>query len=170
MRCRWLSRETQDSLLTAFAGKLLALAGPLDPSTIAFKHICSPQTHPIAATTTAGATSGGSSDAASLTTMIAAALQLMSDYLVDPDVVVIKSAQFTLRNLIPTQLGQDALTLLSPVTQSYLQVQTCSRTVCARAIPIDWNMSPWHQSVYPEAATLNAIRASMHVIHAAACA
>ena len=54
--------------------------------------------------------------------MMVAALQLMADYLVDPDVLVIKSVQFTLRHLLGTQLGRDALAQLNPVTQSYLQV------------------------------------------------
>jgi hypothetical protein len=52
-----------------------------------------------------------------------AALQLMADYLVDPDVLTIRSVQFTLRHLLSSQLGREALSQLDAVTQSYLQVR-----------------------------------------------
>lgn len=51
-----------------------------------------------------------------------AALQLMADHLVDPDVRTIRSVQFTLRHLLSCQLGREALSQLDAVTQSYLQV------------------------------------------------
>ncbi len=57
-----------------------------------------------------------------LLTMMVAALPLMADYLVDPDVLTIKTAQFTLRNLLCSQLGRDALAQLDGITQGYLQV------------------------------------------------
>ena len=60
--------------------------------------------------------------------MMVAALQLMADYLVDPDVLVIRSVQFTLRNLLATQLGRDAFAQLDAVTQGYLQV--CAAAFC----------------------------------------
>ena len=69
--------------------------------------------------------------------MMATALRLMADFLVDPDVVVIKSAQFTLRHLLATQLGQDALSQLQPVSQGYLQVKletTLSASFCGQQI------------------------------------
>ena len=129
--CRWLSGDTQDTTLTAFTGELLALAGPLDSSAIAFKMACSPQTQPTLKAPDPSdctpAPSSGSSDGASLTAMMATALRLMADFLVDPDVVVIKSAQFTLRHLLATQLGQDALCQLDPVIQGYLQVTFTQR-------------------------------------------
>lgn len=50
------------------------------------------------------------------------ALQLMADYLVDPDVRTIRSVQFTLRHLLSSQHGRDAFLQLDAVTQSYLQV------------------------------------------------
>ncbi len=52
-----------------------------------------------------------------------AALQLMADYLVDPDVRTIKSVQFTLRHLLSSERGREALSQLDAVTQSYLQVR-----------------------------------------------
>ena len=115
----------QDSLLTAFTGELLALAGPLDFSAIALKPSCLPETGSALSApihTADRANPGKFSDATTLTTMMAAALQLMADYLVDTDVLVIKSAQFTLRHLMSTQQGQDAFSLLRPETQGYLQV------------------------------------------------
>ena len=54
--------------------------------------------------------------------MIVAALQLMADYLIDPDVLTIKSMQFTLRQLLGSQLARAALLQLDGVTQGYLQV------------------------------------------------
>lgn len=121
--CRWLSGESQDSAVAAFAGELLALAGPLDPSAIAFKPACAPHTytHHLSGSRQQ-ATVQDSSASSSLPTMLVAALQLMADYLVDPDVPVIRSAQFTLRNLLATDLGREAFALLDPVTQGYLQV------------------------------------------------
>ena len=124
--CRQLSGETQDTTLTAFTGELLALAGPLDSSAIAFQHACSPEAHPAFTAPGPSYTTPGSPEGASLTAMMAAALRLMADFLVNPDVVVIKSAQFTLRHLLATQLGQDALAQLDPVTQGYLQVTLMS--------------------------------------------
>lgn len=124
--CRWLSGESQDSAVAAFAGELLALAGPLDPSAIAFKPACAPHTYTRHASGSEqqAAVQGSSSSSASssLTTMLVAALQLMADYLVDPDVLVIRSAQFTLRNLLGTDMGRQAFDQLDPVTQGYLQV------------------------------------------------
>ena len=60
---------------------------------------------------------------ATLTTVMVAALQLMADYLVDPDVRTIRSVQFTLRHLLSSERGREALSQLDAVTQSYLQVR-----------------------------------------------
>ena len=54
--------------------------------------------------------------------MLVVALQLMADYLVDHHVVTIKSVQFTLRHLLASPMGRDALAQLDGVTQGYLQV------------------------------------------------
>lgn len=112
--------------MAAFAGELLALAGPLDPSAIAFKPACAPHTytHQVSGSGQQAAVqdSSSSSGSSSLSTMLVAALQLMADYLVDPDVLVIRSAQFTLRNLLGTDLGRQAFEHLDPITQGYLQV------------------------------------------------
>ena len=114
--------------MAAFAGELLALAGPLDPSAIAFKPACAPHTctHQLSGSRQQ-ATVQDSSGSSSLPIMLVAALQLMADYLVDPDVLVIRSAQFTLRHLLGTDLGREAFTQLDPVAQGYLQVcpSTC---------------------------------------------
>lgn len=109
--------------MAAFAGELLALAGPLDPSAIAFKPACAPHTytHHLSASRQQAAVQD-STLSSSLPTMLAAALQLVADYLVDPDVLVIRSAQFTLRNLLGTDLGREAFAQLEAVTQGYLQV------------------------------------------------
>ena len=136
---RWFSGETQDSSLAAFAGELLALAGPLDPSAIAFNPACAPQTHQLSNNSNQAAAEqdSSSSRARSLLTMMIAALQLMADYLVDPDVLVIRSVQFTLRNLLATQLGRDAFAQLDAVTQGYLQVciPTCCLSVANLTVP-----------------------------------
>lgn len=109
--------------MAAFAGELLALAGPLDPSAIAFKPACAPHTYTrhLSGSSQPPSVQDGSASS-SLLTMLVAALQLMADYLVDPDVLVIRSAQFTLRNLLGTDLGRQAFMQLDPVTQGYLQV------------------------------------------------
>lgn len=121
-----MSGETQDGALAAFAGELLALAGPLDPSAIAFKPACAPQPKQAPATNQLPAIQdsvAGKGDASTaLSTMMVAALQLMADYLIDADVVIIKSVQFTLRQLLGTQLARAALLQLDGVTQGYLQV------------------------------------------------
>ena len=117
---RWLSGENQDSALAAFAGELLGLAGPVDSSAIAFKPTCAPHT-PQLTPNQQPATEQDTARGTNLSTMMVAALQLMANYL-DSDVVVIKSVQFTLRNLLATQLGRDAFAQLDDVTQGYLQV------------------------------------------------
>lgn len=61
-----------------------------------------------------------------------AGLQLMADYVIDSDVVVIKSAQFTLRHLLATAAGKDAFSHLDSVTQSYLQVSYAASAVQIR--------------------------------------
>lgn len=109
--------------MAAFAGELLALAGPLDPSAIAFKPACAPHTYthqPPGSKQQAAVQD--SSASSSMPAMLVAALQLMADYLVDPDVLVIRSAQFSLRNLLGTDLGREAFAQLDPVTQGYLRV------------------------------------------------
>ena len=109
--------------MAAFAGELLALAGPLDPSAIAFKPACAPHTYtqPLSGSKQPAAVQD-SLASSSLSTMLVAALQLMADYLVDPDVLVIRSAQFTLRNLLGTELGRETFGQVDAVTQGYLQV------------------------------------------------
>lgn len=110
--------------MAAFAGELLALAGPLDPADIAFKPACAPHTytHHRPASKQQAVVQDSSIASSSLSTMLVAALQLMADYLVDPDVLVIRSAQFTLRHLLGTDLGRQAFEHLDPITQAYLQV------------------------------------------------
>ena len=109
--------------MAAFAGELLALAGPLDTSAIAFKPSCAPHAHTHHLSSSRQQAAGQDSSASSsLPAMLVAALQLMADYLVDPEVLVIRSAQFTLRNLLGTGLGREAFAQLDPVTQGYLQV------------------------------------------------
>lgn len=102
------------------------MAGPLDPSAIAFKPACAPQPKQAPATNQVPAVqdgAAGKADAGSaLSTMMVAALHLMADYLIDADVVTIKSVQFTLRQLLGSDLGKAALLRLDGVTQGYLQV------------------------------------------------
>ena len=129
--------------MAAFAGELLALPGPLDPSAIAFKPACAPHTytHHVSGSGQQAAVQDSSSTGSnsSLSTMLVAALQLMADYLVDPDVLVIRSAQFTLRNLLGTDLGRQAFDHLEPVTQGYLQV----------CLPAYLALLPWQVGVVP---------------------
>lgn len=105
------------------------MAGPLDHSAIAFKPACAPQPKQAPATNHSGthqdstAARGPNQTGATLTTVMVAALQLMADYLVDPDVRTIKSVQFTLRHLLSSERGREALSQLDAVTQSYLQVR-----------------------------------------------
>ena len=123
--CRWLSTETQDKALAAFAGELLALAGAWDSSAIALKPLCTAHFKlPSAAVEFSPPDSNNSTarGRSAFMSMMVAGLQLMADYLVDPDVLVIKSAQFTLRLLLATAAGKEALSHVDPVAQSYLQV------------------------------------------------
>ena len=66
--------------------------------------------------------SNDKADRSGLVTTMIAGLRLMVDYLVDPDVLVIKSTQFTLRLLLATPSAKAALEHIDPATQSYLQV------------------------------------------------
>lgn len=121
-----MSVESNDRGLAAFAGELLALAGAWEPSTIALKPICTSQaTSPFVSPPahTGGSSCNDKRDRSALVNMILAGLRLMADYLVDPDVLVIKSTQFTLRRLLATPVGRTALEQLDSVTQSYLQVR-----------------------------------------------
>ena len=59
----------------------------------------------------------------SLHAMLVAALALLVEYLVDEDVAVIRSAQYTLRQLLTLPEGAEALRALDPVSQSYIQVR-----------------------------------------------
>ena len=123
--------ESNDRALAAFAGELLALAGAWEPSTIALKPICTSQATPFPGTPpthTYGSSSNDKGDDSALVTMIVAGLRLMADYLVDPDVLVIKSTQFTLRRLLATPGGRTALEQLDLVTQSHLQVRQPAQT------------------------------------------
>lgn len=145
--------------LQEFAGELLALAGPLDPSAIAFDPAAafssaapSPGAAPGAAsgssgsggrtqgggTQTPAATQGGRSARPGRRTQSspggrggngssgsggtwAAALALLADYLVDESVEVIRTAQYTLRLLLATAEGQEALQQLDPALRPYLE-------------------------------------------------
>ena len=123
--CRWLSTETQDKALAAFAGELLALAGAWESSAIALKPFCIAHFQQPSAIVEILPPDSNKSTAparSAFITMMVAGLQLMADYLVDPDVLVIKSAQFTLRLLLATAAGKEALSHVDPVARSYLQV------------------------------------------------
>lgn len=144
--------------LQEFAGELLALAGPLDPSAIAFDPAAAfssaaapgPAAPGVAAGASGGggrsqcreatpgsqggkggragsagrarpASAGGGSGAAGGGTW-AAALALLGDYLVDESVEVIRTAQYTLRLLLATPEGQEALGALDSGLRPYLEV------------------------------------------------
>ena len=110
---RWVSTDGHDRALAAFAGELLALAGAWDPSAIALKPLYAassklPSTEQ-SDVSSAGSSTGSAGDTTAYVSMVVAGLQLMATYLVDAEVLVIKSAQFTLRHLLATAAGREAL-------------------------------------------------------------
>lgn len=108
--------------MAALTGELLALAGAWDPAAIALKPLCFAHARqPVAVQPSDGSITPGHGSA--YINMITAGLRLMADYLVDIDVLVIKSAQFTLRHLLATAAGKEAFDQLDPMTKGYLQVQ-----------------------------------------------
>lgn len=146
-----------------FAGELLALAGPLHPSAIAFDPAAafSPAQQGAAASVLPAGTSDSGGGGVSRTQgrsqatqtpagggaagagrggrpkgspagkagagggsgggTWAAALQLLSDYLVDESVEVIRTAQKTLRLLLATPEGREALQQCGPALRPYLE-------------------------------------------------
>ena len=140
-----------------FAGELLALAGPLEPSAIAFDPAAAfSSAHQGASSASAaaavgagasigrtqgtqnapaeGGSKGGKGGRAraspagkaagggtSSTATWVVALQLLGDYLVDESVEVIRSAQYTLRLLLATPEGLEALQRLDPGLRPYLE-------------------------------------------------
>ncbi|BDA48015.1 Serine-protein kinase ATM [Coccomyxa sp. Obi] len=126
----WLARDLGNSNLAAFAGKLLALVGPLEPHVIAFSIPSQAATSSAAVDRTPSAQNdrssrGGAraaSKADSLQMILAEALQLLIVYLVDEDVPFIQTAHVTLRQLLSTPQGLAALQQLEPLQQSYIQI------------------------------------------------
>lgn len=148
----------QSAALQEFAGELLALAGPLDPSAIAFDPAsafssAAPSPGAAAAVASGSGSSGGRTQGGGTQTPAptqggrsgrpgrrsqgspggrggggsgsggtwAAALALLADYLVDESVEVIRTAQYTLRLLLSTPEGQEALQQLDPALRPYLE-------------------------------------------------
>lgn len=135
--CRQLGQELGLASLTAFAGMLLALFGPLEPTTVAFTLPGSPAQLPAAASSQGcQGVSGGSHSsradkadhkasvpgAASVQAMLVTAMGMMADYLVDEDVGVIRVTHNTLLHLLTTEVGQAALGAVPDIRQSHLKV------------------------------------------------
>ena len=147
---RWVSTDGHDKALAAFAGELLALAGAWEPSAISLKPLCAassklPSTEQSEATP-AGSSTGSAGNTSAYVSMVVASLQLMATYLVDPEVLVIKSAQFTLRHLLASAAGKEALAHLDPVTQSYLQVHALLRVVSPSVTNMFMTVSSAHSA------------------------
>ena len=143
----------RSATLQEFAGELLALAGPLDPSAIAFDPAsafssAAPSPGAAAAVASGSGSSGGGTQTPAPTqggrsgrpgrrsqgspggrggggsgsgSTWAAALAQLADYLVDESVEVIRTAQYTLRLLLSTPEGQEALQQLDPALRPYLE-------------------------------------------------
>ena len=135
--CRQLGQELGLASLTAFAGMLLALFGPLEPTTVAFTLPISPAQLPAAANSqgSQGASTSSHSSradkasdrdpvpgAASVQAMLVTAMGMMADYLTDEDVGVIRVTHNTLLHLLTTEAGQTALGAVPDIKQSHLKV------------------------------------------------
>ena len=135
--CRQLGQELGLASLTAFAGMLLALFGPLEPTTVAFTLPSSPAQLPAAANSqgSQGVSASGHSSradkaddkgsvpgAASVQAMLVTAMGMMADYLIDEDVGVIRVTHNTLLHLLTTGAGQEALGAVPDIKQSHLKV------------------------------------------------
>ena len=93
------SRELADPELTAFAGQVLALIGPLPPNTLAFSALQPDQRAPQKA----GGSGHRGKAADAMDSMLVQVLHLLSAFTVDEDVQTIGIAQSTLRQVgLPT--------------------------------------------------------------------
>lgn len=96
-----LSADLGDHLLAEFAGELLAVAGPLPPESISFDSSALQQEGKRAL--------GATVDTRQATQAIwTSALEMLSDYVIDEDTVVVRTAQTTLRHLLATPEGREA--------------------------------------------------------------
>lgn len=161
-RLAWLSSELGDDTMAAFAGELIARVGPLDPATIAFsapKSASDALPLPAADAAAAPRAAAGRPSAAAVgrlgsggegnapAPMLLLALRQLADLLVDGDVSVISTAQFTLRQLLRSAEGQNAIEALDATTQSYLRIYVRKplqeRPGVAPVLPIDplWDLA-----------------------------
>ena len=140
--CRQLGQELGLASLTAFAGMLLALFGPLEPTTVAFTLPSSPAQLLAAASSQDSQGGSGSSHssradkatdkdpvpgAASVQAVLVTAMGMMADYLIDQDVGVIRVTHNTLLHLLTTEAGQEALGAVPDIKQSHLRVHLPAR-------------------------------------------
>ena len=99
------SRELADPELTAFAGQVLALIGPLPPNALAFSALHLDTLPDQKAPQKAGGSGHRGKAAAAMDSMLVQALHLLSAFTVDEDVQTISIAQSTLRQVGPLTIS-----------------------------------------------------------------
>ena len=126
-----LSADLGDPRLAEFAGELLAVAGPLQPTAISFDATALQGNAATAAAeeiSSSSSSTSGRSQKAMLTTVKSiqstwtAALEMLCDYVIDEDTAVVHAAQGTLRHLLATPQGREAEKGLDPGKQCLVSV------------------------------------------------